>query len=85
MSEQKIVLCKKLNKELLGLESPPLLGEIGIIIMNNCSKEAWEDWLEMQIKIINEERLDLSEKHAKERLFNAMIKFLNIVELVEGE
>ena len=68
MNDKKLVLCRKLNKELPALEQPPLLGKIGVIIVNNCSKEAWDDWLETQIKIINEERLDLSEKHSKERL-----------------
>lgn len=85
MNDKKLVLCRKLNKELPALEQAPLLGKIGAIIVNNCSKEAWDDWLETQIKIINEERLDLSEKHSKERLFNAMISFLNIIDLVEGE
>lgn len=82
MQTTKTVFCKKFNKDLPALEKAPLIGEIGEIILNNSSAEAFNEWVELQIKIINEERLDLSEYNAKERLFNAMINFLNIEEFV---
>jgi Fe-S cluster biosynthesis and repair protein YggX len=85
MSVESLVFCKKFNKELPSLPSAPLLGNIGQIILKNCSSDAWNEWLEVQIKIINEERLDLSEKPAKERLYNAMINFLNIADLLDGD
>lgn len=82
MQNDKKIFCKKFNKEMPALENPPMLGEIGEILFKNVSSDAFNEWLELQIKIINEERLDLSEVSAKERLFNAMISFLNIEDLV---
>lgn len=60
------------------LEKAPVPGPLGTIIKDNVSKEQWQEWLELEIKIINEERLDLSEEAARERLFKAMIDFLNL-------
>ena len=85
MSVENLVFCKKFNKELPSLATAPLLGNVGQVILKNCSRDAWNEWLEVQIKIINEERLDLSEKSAKERLYNAMINFLNIPDLLDGD
>jgi len=74
------VFCKKFKGEKEALESPPLFGPIGKIIFENISKEAFEEWMELEIKIINEERLDLSEKKSQDRLFEAMINFLELEE-----
>ena len=41
MSEVRLVHCVKLNKELPGLDSPPIEGEIGKKVYENVSKEAF--------------------------------------------
>ena len=40
----RLVNCKKLKKELPGLEGPPYPGPKGEEIFLNISKQAWEEW-----------------------------------------
>jgi Fe-S cluster biosynthesis and repair protein YggX len=77
-----VVFCRHFKKEMPALKKAPLAGKIGQIILENVSEEAFNEWLEDQIKIINEERLDLSEEKAQRRLFEAMVAYLNIQDLV---
>ena len=59
----RFVLCKKLNRELPGLDFYPFDDELGEKIYHHISAEAWQLWLEYSKKLINEYRLDLvSEK-----------------------
>ncbi len=75
----KNVKCKKLGKELPGLEKPPFGGEIGSLIYENISLEAWKQWKEdMQIKVLNEYRLNLADKKDYQVLVDQMLLFLNL-------
>ncbi|HEX2786835.1 MAG TPA: oxidative damage protection protein [Ignavibacteria bacterium] len=61
MAQQvRLVNCIKLNKELPGLPSPPIPGELGQKVYENVSKEAFNMFLEHFKMIVNEYRLDLS-------------------------
>jgi Fe-S cluster biosynthesis and repair protein YggX len=60
MSEERIVHCIKLNKDLPGLRRPPVPGELGQKIYENVSQEAFKMFLEHFKMIVNEYRLDLS-------------------------
>ena len=72
------VQCVFLNREAEGLEKPPYPGAIGVRIYENISREAWQQWLERSVMIINEYQLnssdisnqDLIEKHMLGFLFN---------------
>ena len=72
------VQCVFLNREAEGLEKPPYPGAIGVRIYENVSREAWQQWLERSVMIINEYQLnssdlsnqDLIEKHMLGFLFN---------------
>ncbi|MCA9508597.1 MAG: Fe(2+)-trafficking protein [Myxococcales bacterium] len=77
-----MVVCKKLARELKGLEQAPLEGPLGQLIKEHISEEAWLDWVEAEMKIINEERLDLSEERSQMRLFEEMIGFLNLQDVI---
>jgi Fe-S cluster biosynthesis and repair protein YggX len=55
----RMVHCVKLQKELEGLERPPIRGELGQRVFDNVSKQAWRQWLEHSKMLINEYRLDL--------------------------
>jgi Fe-S cluster biosynthesis and repair protein YggX len=82
-SEQRTVLCKKLNKQLPALEKPPLKGPIGEKIFKNISAEAWSMWKnDMQIKVLNEYRLNMGDQKDYQFLVHQMELFLN---LKEGE
>ena len=55
----RTVLCRKLKKELPGLDMPPFPGPKGEEIYNNVSKQAWQEWMEHQTTLINEMRLNM--------------------------
>lgn len=64
----RLVNCIKLNKELEGLDFPPIPGELGQKIYDSVSKEAWQEWLKHQTIIINENRLNLADESARKYL-----------------
>lgn len=69
------VFCVKLMRELEGLDEPPQPGELGQRVFENVSKEAWRLWLNHQIMLINEYRLNLVDDKANEFLDREMEKF----------
>jgi Fe-S cluster biosynthesis and repair protein YggX len=81
MSESRTVFCVKFKQQLPGLEKPPFKGEIGQKIFDNISEKAWLSWREdMQVKVINEYRLNLADRAHYEKLVEQMLKFLNLEE-----
>ena len=56
----RIVHCKKLGKDLPGLDRPPYKNELGKRIFEEISKEAWDMWLKDSVKYINTYRIDLA-------------------------
>jgi Fe-S cluster biosynthesis and repair protein YggX len=72
----KLIHCVKLDKEAEGLDRAPLPGEIGQRILNNISKEAWQQWMQHQTILINENRLSLIDPQAQKFLQTEMEKFL---------
>lgn len=82
MTQPRSVLCKKFGKELPGLEKPPFPGKVGQQIFDNISADGWAAWKDLQIKIINEYRLNLAERKDYDLLMDQMLSFLN---LKEGE
>lgn len=76
---ERTVKCLKLGAELPGLEKPPFSGEIGQKIYEKISKKAWLSWKDdMQIKVLNEYRLNMADPKDYETLINQMLKFLNL-------
>ena len=85
MAESRNVHCKKLGKELPGLDSQPFDGELGQEIFENVSSEAWKLWEDdMMIKVINEYRLNLADADNYNVLLKQMRAFLNLSEGEEG-
>ncbi len=54
----RTVQCIKLGREAEGLDFPPWPGELGKRIFDNVSKDAWQQWLQHQTMLINENRLN---------------------------
>ncbi len=52
MSE-RIVHCRKLGKDLPGLDKPPYRNDLGKRLYEDVSKEAWAEWLRDSVKFIN--------------------------------
>ncbi|PID65160.1 MAG: oxidative damage protection protein [Gammaproteobacteria bacterium] len=71
-----MVYCVKLQKEAEGLERPPLPGEVGQRVLENISKEAWQQWLGQQTILINEYRLNPMDAQARSFLEEQMLAFL---------
>ncbi len=72
----RMVKCIKLGTEAEGLDSPPFPGPKGQIIFDNVSKEVWQEWIDMQTMIINEQRLASFDPKAKKILEDEREKFL---------
>ena len=66
------VMCVKLKREAEGLDFPTYPGELGRRIFENVSKEAWKNWLEQQKMLVNENRLNLADKKARDYLVQQM-------------
>lgn len=71
----RMVNCIKLGQPAEGLERPPYPGELGERIFNSVSKQAWQEWLEHQTRLINEYRLQLADHKAREFLAEEMEKY----------
>ena len=70
----RMVKCIKLGREAEGLDFSPYPGEIGRKIFENVSKEAWKQWIEQQKMLVNENRLNLADKKARDYLVEQMNK-----------
>jgi Fe-S cluster biosynthesis and repair protein YggX len=70
----RMVKCVKLGREAEGLDFAPYPGELGKKIFENVSKEAWKQWLEQQKMLVNENRLNLADKKARDYLVQQMEK-----------
>lgn len=68
----RMVNCIKLGREAEGLDFPPYPGELGKRIYDRVSKEAWKQWLEQQKMLVNENRLNLADKRARDYLTQQM-------------
>lgn len=68
----RMVQCVKLGREAEGLERPPVPGELGKRIFENVSKEAWQQWVQYQTMLINENRLNLMDAKARKYLAEQM-------------
>lgn len=64
----RTVKCVKLGCEAEGLDFAPLPGVLGKKIYDNVSKEAWAAWVRHQTMLINENRLNLADPHARKYL-----------------
>ena len=73
----RTVLCKKYGKELPGLAAPPYPGAMGQDIFNNVSAQAWQDWQNQQVMLINEKHLSMASADDRRYLQEQMRRFLN--------
>ena len=69
------VMCKKYQKELEGLDFPPIPGPKGQELFESISKQAWGEGRQHQTMLINEKRLSLMDPRTREYLNEQMEKF----------
>ena len=72
----RLVICRKLGKQLPGLESPPMPGPVGEAIYEHVSAEAWEQWQALQTMLINEKHLNMMDPEHRAFLEEQMVGFL---------
>jgi len=63
-----MVQCAKLGATLPAIPYKPFNDELGQRIFDTISAEAWSQWVEHSKKLVNEYRLDLTQKRAHEVL-----------------
>ena len=68
----RTVHCIKLGRDAEGLDFPPYPGELGKRLYDSVSKEAWQQWLKQQTMLVNENRLNLADKKARDYLAQQM-------------
>ncbi|MGQ0619287.1 MAG: oxidative damage protection protein [Panacagrimonas sp.] len=71
----RTIHCIKLGKEAEGFDRAPFPGALGQRIFENVSREAWQEWLAHQTRLINEYRLALHESSARKFLTAEMEKY----------
>jgi len=71
----EMVNCVRLKREAEGLDRQPYPGELGKRILENVSKEAWQQWLKHQTMLINEYRLSPVDPKSRGFLEEQMEKF----------
>lgn len=71
------VFCKKYKKMMDALATPPYGGPIGQEVFEHYSRKAWEDWTQLQTRLINEKQLSMINKEHRDYLQDQMRKFLN--------
>ena len=73
---ERSVFCRKYQRQLPGLDAPPLPGAAGEDLFENVSAKAWREWRHLQTMLINELRLSMADRSAREYLSEQMRLFL---------
>jgi Fe-S cluster biosynthesis and repair protein YggX len=75
MSEERMVKCVKLGKELPGLKRPPFPGALGKRVFENVSQQGWEMWQQQSTLLINHYGLNLRDPQAQKFLMEQLEEF----------
>jgi Fe-S cluster biosynthesis and repair protein YggX len=75
MAELTCIRCEQTRE---GLARPPYPDELGREIAEKVCASCWEECKRMQVMVINEYRLDLSDPRAQEILEKSIRDFLGI-------
>lgn len=73
----RTVLCRKYQKEMPGLATPPFPGPKGQDLFENVSMQAWQDWLAHQTRLINEKHLNMMDPESRSYLQEQMTSFFS--------
>lgn len=79
------VFCRKYQREMEGMVQPPFPGQRGLDIFNNVSVQAWKEWQEHQVRLINEKQLSMINPEHRKYLQDQMDKFLSNEDFAKAE
>ena len=71
----RTVHCVKLDRELPGLETPPVGGPLGQRIFEQVSQQAWEMWEQQATLLMNHYGLSMGDPEARKFLREQMEEF----------
>lgn len=71
----RMIYCRKYQREMEGLPTPPYPGPKGQDVFEHISKLAWQEWQAHQTQLINERRLSLMDAGTRKFLQEEMDKF----------
>jgi len=72
----RLVKCAKYGKQLRGLEQPPFPGPLGQRIYEGVSLQAWNEWQERSVEIMQAKSLSMGDPQARKLLLKEMETFL---------
>jgi Fe-S cluster biosynthesis and repair protein YggX len=72
----RLVKCAKYGKQLRGLEQPPFPGALGQRIFENVSQQAWNEWQEHSVELMQKKSLSMGDPQSRKLLLQEMEKFL---------
>ena len=81
----RTVFCRRLKQELPGLEKLPFPGPMGEDVYEHISAQAWQEWLEHQTRIINEQHLNMMDMTSRKYLQGQMSKYFEGEEVDQAE
>jgi Fe-S cluster biosynthesis and repair protein YggX len=73
----RTVHCRKYGEDLEGLDAPPFPGPKGQELYETVSRKAWEAWIEVQTRLINEKHLNMMEPESRKYLSEQRERFLD--------
>ena len=68
--------CSRCRLEAEQLDSPPLPGPLGLEVEQRVCSTCWAEWLNMEVMVINELKLDFMDPAAQQILDQQMREFL---------
>lgn len=74
------VFCSKLGKWAPPAQKVSWGGKLGASIRANVSDEAWQEWMKMEVMVINELRLNFMDPKSQDVLIAQMRQFLALPE-----
>jgi len=73
----RTVHCRKYQKDMPGLPTPPFPGPKGQDLFENVSAQAWQDWIAHQTRLINEKHLNMMDPDSRKYLQEQMTSFFS--------
>lgn len=74
------VLCSRCQEEKTGLESAPMGGAVGQLVLENVCADCWSEWRATSEQLINHHGLVLGDPHHRAQLRESMREFLGLDE-----
>ena len=72
--------CRRCGLHKPALETAPLGGKWGPIVLAQTCADCWREWIEEQTRLINHERLLPSNPEHRKVLYERMAAFLNLAD-----